>query len=53
MQLTKKQVERLQALEGYNDPQGVEYWEDKELEQYLVARLPDKIAQLTKVLNEQ
>ena len=53
MLLTKKQVEQLQVLEGYQDLSGVEYWTGKELEQYLAARLPDKISQLTKALNEQ
>jgi len=51
MKLNKKLVEMLQALEGYSDPEGVEYWSDKELEQYLATRLPDKIAQLQKALN--
>lgn len=50
--LTKKQVERLQALEGFKDQQGVEYWTGKELDQYLVARIPDKISDLTKALND-
>ena len=53
MPLTKKQVQRLQALEGFNDPAGCEYWEGKELDQYLVARIPDKISELTKSLNDQ
>lgn len=44
--LTKQQVKKLQALEGFNDPEGVKYWEGKELDQYLVARIPDKIKEL-------
>lgn len=47
--LTKEDVEFLQALEGYSDPEGVVYWTGKTLEQYRKARLPDKIAELTKL----
>lgn len=46
--LTEKQVKQLQALEGYNDPEGVKFWTGKLLSDYLNARLPDKI----KTINE-
>ena len=48
MKLTKNQVLALQALEGYFDPQGAEYWSNKELEDYLKARVKDKIKELQK-----
>lgn len=41
--MTEKDVKRLQALEGYSDPAGVAYWAGKELDQYLTARLNDKL----------
>lgn len=49
--LTKEQVAQLQALEGYKDQQGVDYWGDgtKTLQQYLDARIPDKIQTLQNV----
>lgn len=46
MKLTKEEVKMLQALEGYSDPLGVDYWTGKELSEYLKARLPDKIKTL-------
>ena len=36
MKLTKNQILAIQALEGYFDPQGAEYWSDKELEEALL-----------------
>lgn len=41
--MTLKEVLGLQALEGYNDPIGAQYWVGKTLQQYLDARLADKI----------
>ena len=41
--MTLKEVLGLQALEGYNDPAGAQYWVGKTLQQYLDARLSDKI----------
>ena len=49
MKLTKNQVLALQALEGYSDPQGAEYWSGKELSDYLKARAIDKIKELEKI----
>ena len=46
--LTKEQVEMLQALEGYSDKQGAEYWSGKDLEVYLKTRIKDKIKDLEK-----
>ena len=48
MKLSKNQVLALQALEGYFDPKGAEYWSGKELEEYLKARIKDKIKTLKK-----
>ena len=42
--MTAKEVEQLQALEGYKDPAGIVYWTGKQLGDYLRARLADKIA---------
>lgn len=50
MKLTKEQVKKLQALEGYHDDGGVEFWEGKEFDEYLKARIPDKIKTLTEAL---
>lgn len=47
--LTEQDVKFLQALEGYHDPVGVQYWAGKTLAEYRQARLPDKIAELNKV----
>lgn len=48
--LTAKEVEQLQSLEGFNDPAGVQYWTGKTLDEYLGARLPDKIKTIQSVL---
>ena len=50
MKLTKIQVLALQALEGYSDPTGAEYWSGKELSDYLKARAIDKIKELEKII---
>lgn len=52
MILTKSLVRKLQALEGYSDEDGVNYWGDgkKTIEQYLDARIPDKIKELERSL---
>ena len=44
--MTKETVIKLQALEGYSDPAGVEYWTGKSVEEYLRVRLLDKIKTL-------
>lgn len=44
--LTLKEVLQLQSLEGYSDPAGAQYWVGKTLDQYLTARIPDKIKTL-------
>lgn len=49
MKLTEKQVRFLQAIEGYSDPDGVDYWTGKELDEYINARVPDKIRELENV----
>lgn len=41
--MSEKEVKALQALEGYFDPAGVQYWTGKLLSDYLAARLADKI----------
>lgn len=41
--MTEQEVRQLQALEGYHDEAGVAYWTGKNLADYLVARLIDKI----------
>ena len=46
--MTKEEVKQLQALEGYSDSEGVDYWAGKPLSAYLKARLEDKI----KTINE-
>lgn len=46
MLLTKEQVEKIYALWGLNDPEGVVFWENKELDELLDARLKDELAQL-------
>ena len=46
MILTKEDVKFLQALEGFNDPNGITYWTGKTLDQYKLARIPDKINEL-------
>ncbi len=46
MNLTEKEVVKLQALEGYIDPSGVSYWVGKQLDEYLDVRIADKIKQL-------
>ena len=48
--MTKKDVEQLQALEGYKDPAGVLYWTGKSLSDYLKARLPDKVKEIQDAL---
>lgn len=48
MKLTENMVLALQSLEGYFDPAGAKYWSGKELEDYLKARIKDKIEQLKK-----
>ena len=50
--LTKEQALKLQALEGYSDPVGAEYWSGKSLDEYLKARFGDKIKELIKFNNE-
>lgn len=49
--LTNKQVQELQALEGYLDPAGATFWTGKLLSDYLAARLPDKIKTINNSLN--
>lgn len=49
--MTKEEVLALQALEGYKDPQGAEYWAGKSLSEYLKARLADKITDITNAKN--
>ena len=49
MKLSENQVLALQALEGYFDPEGAKYWSDRELEEYLKARVKDKIKDLEKI----
>jgi len=51
--LTEKDVQQLQALEGYSDEAGVAFWTGKLLADYLAARLPDKLAQINKALTTQ
>lgn len=52
MVLTAKQVKELQALEGYFDQAGIDYWSGKSdnkpktLDDYLAARIPDKVKTL-------
>jgi murein DD-endopeptidase MepM/ murein hydrolase activator NlpD len=41
--MTEKEVRQLQALEGYSDESGVQYWTGKTLADYLKARLADKV----------
>ena len=48
--MTEQDVKRLQSLEGYSDPAGVVYWAGKELDQYLTARLQDKIKNIQAAL---
>lgn len=47
--LTEKEVKQLQALEGFNDPEGVTYWTGKPLSSYLDIRIQDKIKTLQNV----
>jgi len=46
--MTKEQVEKLYALWGMNDPEGIEYWVGKTLNQLLDARIKDKLKELKK-----
>lgn len=48
--MTKEQVRQLQALEGYKDEAGVDYWEGKALSAYLEARLKDKVKTINELL---
>ena len=48
--MTKKDVEMLQALEGYKDDAGAVYWTGKPLSEYLKARLQDKENQIKNLL---
>jgi hypothetical protein len=48
--MSEKVVKQLQALEGYSDPAGVLYWTGKSVEEYLKARLADKIKTLEETL---
>lgn len=41
--MTEKEVRQLQALEGYSDEAGVQYWTGKTLAEYLATRLADKV----------
>lgn len=45
--MTQQEVEQLQAIEGYNDPEGAKYWAGKPLADYLKARIPDKVKTLS------
>lgn len=49
--MTKEEVQKLQALEGYSDPDGVAYWTGQSLSAYLEARIKDKIASLQNTQN--
>ena len=48
--MTKEEVLKLQALEGYKDEAGADYWVDKPLSAYLDARLKDKVKQINEIL---
>lgn len=48
--LTKEEVEKLQALEGYKDEAGVAYWQGKPLSEYLKARLQDKYNDIERLI---
>ncbi len=45
--MSEKEVEQLQALEGYKDADGIVYWTGKPLSEYLKARLQDKVKTIT------
>ena len=49
--LTKEQVRFLQALEGFHDEAGVDFWGDgtHTLDEYKVSRVPDKIKELQNI----
>lgn len=51
--MTKAEVQALQALEGYKDQSGIDYWskDNKPPKAYLIARLSDKIAELQRALD--
>ena len=44
--MDEQDVKSLQALEGYQDPDGVQYWVGKPLSEYLKIRLADKVKQI-------
>ena len=48
--MTEQEVRQLQALEGYKDEAGVEFWTGKNLSDYLKARLPDKVKTINETL---
>ena len=52
MKLTENQILALQALDGYFDPAGAEFWQGKELDDYLKARLKDRLKQEKEVLEK-
>lgn len=52
MKLTRNQVLALQILDGYSDPEGADFWEGRELTDYLKARLNDKLKQEKEVLEK-
>jgi hypothetical protein len=47
--MTKKEVLQLQALEGYKDEVGADFWVGKPLGEYLKARLADKVTTIQAV----
>lgn len=51
LMLDKADVEFLQALEGFTDQPGIDFWGDgtHTLKEYKAARVPDKIGELTKL----
>jgi hypothetical protein len=50
--MTENEVKALQILEGYQDPDGLKYWVNKPLSEYLKARLADKVKQESEVLSK-
>ena len=52
MKLKRIQILALQILDGYSDSAGVDFWEGKELDDYLKIRLQDRIKQEKEVLDK-
>lgn len=50
--MTENEVKALQVLEGYQDPDGLQFWVGKPLSEYLKARLADKVRQESEVLQK-